>query len=67
MEKRLIDIETTIANLDKTLSELNDTIVRQWNEIDKLKLENKYLIEKMKNFGDDNIRPLSEETPPPHY
>ena len=67
IENRLIEIETAIANMDKTIIELNDTVFEQWNEIDRLKKENKYLIEKLKSSGDSNIKSQSEETPPPHY
>ncbi len=64
MEKRLIDIEVALANLQKTVDELNDVVVKQANMIDKLSKENNLLIEMIK---DNSIKPLSEETPPPHY
>jgi len=63
-ENRLIDIETAIAQLQKTIDELNEVVIEQGKEIDRLHKEQKLMAEAMKS---DNIKPLSEETPPPHY
>ncbi len=64
MEQRLIDIEIAIANLQKTVDELNSVVFKQGNTIDKLTKENKLLATMIK---DNIVKPLSEETPPPHY
>ncbi len=64
MEKRLIDIEIAIANLQKTVDELNDVVFKQGKLIDKLIKENKLLVSMIK---ENSVKPLSEETPPPHY
>ncbi|MBO7097152.1 MAG: SlyX family protein [Alphaproteobacteria bacterium] len=46
------------------LDDLNDVIIAQQKEIDILKKENKFL----KTLIDrESVKPLSEETPPPHY
>lgn len=63
-EERLIDIESAIALLQKTVEELNDVVISQGKEIDRLHKDQKVLLESLKS---DNIKPLSEETPPPHY
>ena len=64
MEQRLLDIEIAIANLQKTVDELNSVVFKQGNTIDKLTKENKLLATMIK---DNIVKPLSEETPPPHY
>lgn len=64
MENRLIDIEIAIANLQKTVDELNEVVIKQGNLIDKLTKENRLLATMIK---DNTVKPLSEETPPPHY
>ena len=64
MEQRLINIEIAIANLQKTVDELNSVVFKQGNTIDKLTKENKLLATMIK---DNIVKPLSEETPPPHY
>lgn len=63
-EQRLITIETTLANQEKTLDELNKIVFEQGQKIDSLLKLNKYL---MGLIDKDVVKPLSEETPPPHY
>lgn len=63
-EERLIDIESALALLQKTVDELNDVVIAQGKQINRLQKDQKILIESLKS---DNIKPLSEETPPPHY
>ena len=63
-EQRLIDIETALANQEKTLDELNKVVFEQGKKIDQLLKFNKYLLDMMDK---DVVKPLSEETPPPHY
>lgn len=62
-EERFINIEMAIANLQKTVDELNEVVINQGHLIDKLHKENKVLA----GMIDDTVKPLSEETPPPHY
>ena len=64
IEERLIDIESAIANLEKTFDELNEVVVKQQREIEVLRNSNKYLAGLLDN---EVVKPLSEETPPPHY
>ena len=63
MEERLNDIEIALTNLEKTVDEINAELIRQAKIIEKLERENKALKETIGG----NVKPLSEETPPPHY
>ncbi len=63
-EQRLIDIETALANQEKTLEELSKVVYEQGLKIDNLLKINKYLLDLVDK---DVVKPLSEETPPPHY
>ncbi len=63
-EQRLIDIETALANQEKTLEELSKIVYEQGLKIDNLLKINKYLLDLVDK---DVVKPLSEETPPPHY
>ena len=60
MEERLIEIESAIAIQEKTIDELNQVVIEQGRQIDRLIKQNLYLAELLK-------KPQSEETPPPHY
>lgn len=64
LEQRLIDIEINLANQEKTLDELNSVVIEQGKIIDRLSAQNKILLQALK---EDTVKPLSEETPPPHY
>jgi uncharacterized coiled-coil protein SlyX len=63
-EQRLIDIETALANQERILDELNKVVYEQGETIDRLLKLNKYLLAAVDK---DVVKPLSEETPPPHY
>ncbi|MDO4184098.1 MAG: SlyX family protein [Rhodospirillales bacterium] len=64
LEQRLIDIEINLANQEKVIDELNSVVIEQGKNIDLLLRQNKMLIEALR---EDTVKPLSEETPPPHY
>ena len=63
-EGRLINIEMVIADLQKTIDDLNNVVIEQGKKIEYLQKINRYLLDNMEK---DVVRPLSEETPPPHY
>ncbi len=64
LEQRLIDIEINLANQEKVIDELNSVVIEQGKNIDLLLRQNRMLIEALR---EDTVKPLSEETPPPHY
>ena len=64
MEDRLIDIEVALANLQKNFDELNSVVIEQSKQIDLLQKLNRYILD---NMDKDVVKPLEEETPPPHY
>ncbi len=63
LQKRLDALEVDVCHQQNMLDTLNDELVKQWKIIDRLVQENKEL----KGALGSNIKPLSEETPPPHY
>lgn len=64
MDGRLMDIEMAIAVLQKSFDELNQVVVEQGATIDQLQRQNRYLHELING---ESVKPLSEETRPPHY
>lgn len=64
LEERLVNIETAIAIQERTIEDLNQVVIEQGKLIDTLKKQNKYLLTRME---EETVKPLSEETPPPHY
>ncbi len=64
LEERLVEIEMDLTHAERMLEDLNEVIIRHEKEIEALKKENALL----KNLLErDTVKPLSEETPPPHY
>ena len=64
VENRLIEIETALANQEKFIDDLNEVVIKQGKIIDALVQQMKIIKETMHQ---DFVKPLSEETPPPHY
>lgn len=64
IENRLIEIETALANQEKFIDDLNEVVIKQGKIIDALVQQMKIIKETMPQ---DFVKPLSEETPPPHY
>ncbi len=63
-DERLINIETLLAEHEKTLEELIEGIIEQGKQIERLAKQNQFLLSKIE---DEGVKPQSEETPPPHY
>lgn len=64
LEERLVAIETVLAVQEKFVDDLNQVVIEQGKKIDFLVKQNQYLLQ---NMNEDVVKPLSEETPPPHY
>ena len=63
LDERLTEIERALSDIERTVEELNTECIRQSRIIERLTRENKALKETIGG----NVKPLSEETPPPHY
>ena len=65
-EERFIDIEMALSNLERMVDDLNDVIIQQGKDIAFLQKQNRILTETIKN-NQSTVKPIDEETPPPHY
>lgn len=66
MEQRLEDLEVRITYLEATVEQLNQVVIAQQDRIDLLIAELQRQKQQLEQGG-EFVRPLSEETPPPHY
>ena len=66
IEERFIDIEMALSNLERVVEDLNEVIIKQGKDIAFLQKQNHYLTEAIRNAS-NVVKPLEEETPPPHY
>jgi len=66
MQEKITDLEIRISYMEETIETLNEVVTRQQDQIDLLIREVMQLKQQVEQ-GADFVRPLSEETPPPHY
>lgn len=65
-EQRIQDLEAKLTFQDDTLQTLNDALVKQQSRIDHLQATLKWLLERARQQGFDELEP-SDDLPPPHY
>jgi SlyX protein len=61
---RVTDIEITLAHQQKAIDELSEMVIKQGKILDYLQKQTEMLLAATEQ---DVVKPLSEETPPPHY
>jgi len=67
MDERLIEIETKVAYQEHTISELNDVIYRQQQQIDQLERICKALTDRMQDMAESVGSDKGGHERPPHY
>lgn len=68
MDKRVTELEIRLTHLEDTIDVLNQTVIKQSDEIEVLQLQIVILNKKIKaSQADSPIASESEETLPPHY
>ena len=64
---RLEVVELKLMDLENTISELNDVIITQYSEIDRLKENQQDLRVRLAQIDAENTVDMELDTPPPHY
>lgn len=67
MDERLTDLEVKLSFQDRMIQDLNEVVIRQQHEIEKLRAEVKTIRSQIGDTDSPQIRDQSEEAPPPHY
>ena len=67
MDNRVTELEIRLTHLEDTIETLNQTIIKQSDEINLLQLQVSTLEKKIKSAQTSPVAHESEETPPPHY
>lgn len=67
MENRLIDLESKLAFQDETISELNEVITDQQNQLDLLRDDIRLLNLRIASVAEASNVSEEKEAPPPHY
>lgn len=64
MTDRITELEMYVASQEKTVDELSDEVFRLSKQVTEMEKQIKRLVD---SIDKTNVKPLSEETPPPHY
>ncbi|MGC7590757.1 SlyX family protein [Bisgaard Taxon 46] len=67
LEQRIAELEMKVTFQENLLDELNQSLIEQQFMIDKMQIQLRYLVNKLKDMQPSNIASQAEETPPPHY
>ncbi len=64
MTDRITELEMHAASQERTVDELSDEVFRLSKQVAELEKQMKRIID---SIDKTEVKPLSEETPPPHY
>jgi len=67
LEPRIAELEMKLTFQETIIEELNQALIEQQFLIDKMQVQLRYLVNKLKDVQPSNIASQAEETPPPHY
>ena len=67
MDERLTDLEVKLSFQENMIQDLNEVVIRQQHEIEKLQAEIRRIRSQLAVTDSPQIRKQSEEEPPPHY
>lgn len=67
LEQRIAELEMKVTFQENLLDELNQSLIGQQFMMDKMQIQLRYLVNKLKDIQPSNIASQAEETPPPHY
>jgi len=66
-EERIVELETKLSFQEHLIQELNEALTHQQQQLDALQHKLESMHEQIQAGLSDEIRPVSEEVPPPHY
>jgi SlyX protein len=67
LQAQVDELEMKQAFHEQTIDDLNEALTDQQFQFDKMQVQLKFLVGKVKGFQSSNMAEESEETPPPHY
>ncbi len=67
MDQRITDLEIRLAHLEAAIDELTGTVLRQQQALNETNEQLAFVKSLLSDLEPAAVRPLSEETPPPHY
>jgi len=65
-EKRIMDLEIKLSYMEDFMNQIQEVVVQQTKDIEKLKNENKLMAQRIKEIGDSAEGDIPNRKPP-HY
>jgi len=66
-EERIVELETKLSFQEHLIQELNEALTHQQQQLDALQHRLDAMREQIQTGLSDEIQPVSDEAPPPHY
>ena len=66
-EQRIESLELKLMDVENTVQELNEVILRQYHDIERLQLQQVELMNRMQNTPEGAATPTAQDERPPHY
>lgn len=66
LDERVMELESRLAFQDDTIQALNDVLVTQRRELDKLQQQMAAVLKRQEEIGNP-FETFEEDVPPPHY
>ena len=63
----MVELETKLSFQEHLIEELNEALTHQQQQLDTLQRQLDAMREQIQGSLADDIRPASDESPPPHY
>lgn len=67
LEQRIETLELKIMDMENTVHELNEVILTQYRDIERLQSQQEQLINRMINNTENSATPSAADELPPHY
>ncbi|MCW8329671.1 SlyX family protein [Photobacterium sp. SDRW27] len=67
LQAQIDELEMKQAFQEQTIDDLNQALTAQQFLIEKMQVQLKFMVGKVKGMQTSNLADESEETPPPHY
>ena len=66
-EQRIESLELKLMDVENTVQELNEVILRQYHDIERLQLQQVELMNRIQNTPEGAATPTAQDELPPHY
>ena len=66
-EQRITELETKVAYQEHTIQELNDVIYEQQQQIDKIEIMCRHLMDRIQSLSESGAGDQPANEKPPHY